>query len=185
MKKLNTLFIVIFLCVFSSMIFGQTYSISGIVFYDNSATSPIEGCTVYCGDGQGSVLWTTTTNATGNYCFDSLNSNLTDAVYWVGTSQIDEPYGVTNSSDALIIQQHFIGQLTLTGIRAKAADVNGSGYINTVDAQEVTYRFVGLQYNFVADWVLWDVEVTFPPSGDASVDIPALIYGDVDGSYFP
>ncbi len=155
------------------------YALSGTVTYDNTAHTPMTNTTVYLKLGSATVA-TTTTNASGAYTF----SNLSPGAYHV-TAATSKVAGGFNSNDALLINKHFVGIASLTGLRAVAGDVNGIGGINATDALLVSRRFVNLITTFPAgDWVFEANNVTITNSNMVN-NFKALCVGDVNGSYTP
>jgi hypothetical protein len=64
--------------------------------------------------------------------------------------------------------------------------VNGSGYINAVDALWCARRFTGLDTTFpIGDWISEEASFYTPGIGDYPVDIKVICSGDVDGSHQP
>ena len=82
---------------------------------------------------------------------DGLTYNLSNAVlnFKVSTSGSSAALGdinadgKINSSDALMVLQHAVGQRTLTGNAKTAADVNKDGIINSTDALKILQFAVG------------------------------------------
>lgn len=62
--------------------------------------------------------------------------------------------GEVNSSDALSVLLHSIGQVLLTGDRFVAADVNGDGSVNSSDALEILFYSVGKIDSFSVEYVV-------------------------------
>ncbi len=151
--------------------------IHGHVNYDNQDLTPMDTTPVMLYSG-GTLLSTFLTNQEGFYHFTELPPGTYNLS---GTSS--KPWGGANSADAMIIMQHFVHYLTLTGIRAKAADVTASNGINSLDALTVARRFVGFISSFPAgDWVFETPSVVIPYPGTYIKDFKAICYGDVNGS---
>ena len=96
--------------------------------------------------------------------------------------------GGVNATDALMIARHFVSEDSLDLLAQQAADVDGSGYINSTDALFAMQYFAGLfsQFPSLQSWVLGGgtIEVT-SSSGATNLLLPALCTGDVDGSFTP
>jgi len=91
-----------------------------------------------------------------------------------------------NSADALIIARHFVGLDTLTGLQLIAAEVDSSGFINTLDAMAVQQRFVGMISSFpTGDMVFEQDTVTLSDTTTVNVDLCGLFCGDANASYIP
>ena len=174
------------------------YIISGSFKYDNTAGTPMTNSTVQ--------LWTTasinnaaqrvtstTTDANGNYTLDvsevtfgsiSKQPLPNGEYYLVGIT--NKPWGGVNAVDALAIARSFTGAAPLTGLRLKAADVNGSNTINSLDALTTTRRFGGIipSFSVVGNWAYETQSVVWNGT-PINKNLKALVYGDVNGSYTP
>jgi hypothetical protein len=157
---------------------GRT--LCGTLTYDNVSATALNNCTVQLKQGN-QVIAQTTTDATGFYQFN----NPEPGTYTLDATST-KAWGSVNTTDALLILQHFLQINVLTGVRVAGADVNGSHYVNTADALITQKRFVGLQSSFVVgDWVFEHPTVVVTGSGNIVKDFKGLCYGDVDGSYIP
>ena len=101
--------------------------------------------------------------------------------------RISRPWGGVNSSDALLVLQHYSGAAALTGLPLLASDVNGSQTVNASDALLIARRFSGMVSSCpVADWL---TDLTGPsqarPYGSAPIPISTICAGDVNASYIP
>jgi hypothetical protein len=87
-----------------------------------------------------------------------------------------------NISDAVAILKHIVGIETVSGFAAVAADVDQSGSVNITDAVEVLKMIVGLTSTAkllaVDSSGASDLTVS-----SGTVDLTAVVLGDVDGSY--
>ncbi|MBE0640826.1 MAG: carboxypeptidase regulatory-like domain-containing protein, partial [Bacteroidales bacterium] len=156
-------------------------TISGQVTYDNLAGTPMSNVTVYLNNDSKAVVATTTTNASGYYSFPPV----VNGMYTI-TATTNKAWGGVNSTDALAIMQHFIKIDSLEGLALMAADVDGSGFINTTDAFNAARRFAQLINSFpVGDWVFEEKTVTLDENDMVTVDFMALCYGDVNRSHVP
>jgi hypothetical protein len=96
----------------------------------------------------------------------------------------NKAWGGVNSNDSLLITRHFTGAITLTGLRLKAADVNASNTINSLDALTAYRRFSGKISSFnVGNWVSEEKYITI--TSNTSSNVLMLCFGDVNGSYTP
>jgi len=154
-------------------------SISGTVLYDNALASPLSPAVVKAKQG-GTVVKQVNTNSQGGF----LIPGLYNGTYEV-SAQTTKDWGGANSADALIIMKYFTGITPLSALRAGAADVNASGSVNTTDALLVGRRFVHLVPSFASgDWYITkDTALVF--NNDVTVNLKAVCYGDVNGSYTP
>ncbi|MCD4680014.1 MAG: hypothetical protein K8S00_06470 [Bacteroidales bacterium] len=182
-KKITTYFVFLCLSGLISVAIGQNDTIKSLLLYESYPNARIDGATVYLKDASFNIIATTTTD-TGmnvNCSFPGLSAG----TYYVGVSYINKPWGYSNSTDAMMIQQHFVGIITLTGLPLIAADVwYQIGVINTDDAWAVMRRFTHSIPNFLPwrpdDWVVnidYQVVIT---SGNEFLPIYTRCYGDVN-----
>jgi hypothetical protein len=158
---------------------GQN-QVTGTFKYNNTPQTPMTNSIVECRDANNVVLMTAATDATGAYTM----SGMTNGTYTV-TGVTSKPWGGVNSVDALGIARSFTGAAPLVGLRVKAADVNGSNTINSLDALTTSRRFSGSIASFtVGNWAYEAVPTTVA-GGVTTRNIMALAYGDVNGSYQP
>jgi hypothetical protein len=146
--------------------------------YDNTISTPLSDVSVLLFDDD-DRYWQTETDAHGNFAFNNIPENN----YTINVV-CHKPWGGVNSTDALLIERHFIGLTPLTGLRLLAADVNGSGTVNAADALLVAQRFTQVINSFPAgDWIFEDA--SFKLISDKMILVRGLCYGDVNGSYIP
>ena len=182
MKKITTLLVFLLMSGSVSISIGQTYTLSGnVVYYYNYY--PVDSCRAYLKDSTSTKIeWTNVSSSTAAYSF----SNLAPGKYYVGIDSCWSKYwGGSNSTDALMIMQHFLGIITLSGLSLLAADVDGPNYVNTLDAVWVQQRFVWMVDYFPAgDWVL-NVDTLVDLSGDQTQNILTACFGDVNHTASP
>lgn len=157
---------------------SPVYQLTGRMSYNNTISTPINNSTVNLTQNN-TVVATTTTDADGNYTF-------TDVVQgdYAVNGAITKPWGGGNATDALLILRHFVSLQQLVNLPKYAADVNGNGYINSLDALLVAKRFTQSINSFPAgDWVTEDPSITLDQN--TIMDVLALCMGDVNGSYVP
>lgn len=153
--------------------------ITGLVYYLNNWLTPMNKTDVNLIQG-GSIVHTTQTDGSGFYHFVSLM----DGTYIIDGGS-NKPWGGGNSADALIIMQHFVGIVNLTGVHLLAADVSADSIVNTLDALYVAQRFVGMTYTFPAgDWI-FEKDTIVLAGQDQTYNFGALCFGDVNSSYIP
>ncbi|MFZ9968808.1 MAG: beta strand repeat-containing protein [Bacteroidia bacterium] len=157
-----------------------TYSISGTLTYNNTASTPMTNSLVRAKDSTGAIVGTDSTDATGAYSIPALPS---------GTYTLEgvtsKPWGGVNATDALGINRHFTGAVPLVGLRLGAADVNGSNSVNSSDALTTNRRFSGGISSFsVGNWYTDRPSVSVS-GANATQDFKMLAYADVNGSYVP
>lgn len=165
------------------------YEISGIISYANSASTPMNNCTVYLLSGS-DTLAQTISLANGSYSF----TNLIPGTYSVIVKTSKLFGGITGGADALGTLRHFVGMPPiLTGIRLRAADLNGDNHITPVDALINTRRFVNQIPSYrppwvtppgVPDWIFDDVLITITNTS-VTANIKSICAGDVNANYIP
>jgi hypothetical protein len=154
--------------------------ISGVVSYANTPATLLSNVTVKLVQGT-NVIDSTITTSAGYYSF----SNVPGGTYSIVCST-SKPWGGVNSTDGLMITHHFVGLTVLSGINLKAGDVNNSSTVNAVDAQLCAKRFVGIINSFDAgNWAFEQPSLTISTTLNQTVNIKALCFGDVNGSFIP
>ncbi len=154
--------------------------INGVISYDNTNSSLIDSALVTLRDGAGSVIQTTHSDLNGHYIF----TGLLPGAYNVSATP-NWPWGGVNSEDALRIIFHYNHIILLTGVKEKAADVNGDNAINSIDALMVVKRFVMQILSFpVGDWACEANPINVNTTMVVN-NFKVLCYGDVTGSYNP
>ncbi|MCX6271845.1 MAG: cohesin domain-containing protein [Bacteroidetes bacterium] len=158
--------------------------ITGLVKYDNSFLTPLGNVWVIRKTSSNVVIDSTLTQiGVGDYWFRCLtggtyNLSARTTIPWAGTA--------VNASDALMVAQTAVGQITLSALRTKAADVNNNGALNATDALIIMRRFVGLIPSFsIADWQFETIPAAVVSSGEVTRSFFAICAGDVNGSYLP
>ncbi|MCX6269788.1 MAG: C10 family peptidase [Bacteroidetes bacterium] len=157
-----------------------TNQLTGTLTYNNLINTPLNGTKVYLKTGSLAVD-STTTNTGGGFIFNNVIP---------GTHTLDarctKSWGGVNATDALKIMRHFVQYDTLAGLKKITADLDGSGYVNTVDALLAMRRYVGIVNLFsIGDWVFEHPSFSMPGAGVLTVNFKGLCSGDVDGSYNP
>lgn len=156
-------------------------NISGRFYYPNQDSTPLNNTTVYAYNIAGYNQDSTITDVSGDYSISSLPLDSYSII-----ANIDKIWGGVNANDALVIMMHFAGMTNLTGLQLEVADVDMSGFVNTLDALMCAQRFVGMIYSFPAgDWA-HDID-TLLIDGTAPVfyNFEGLCYGDVNRSFIP
>ena len=159
---------------------NSLFSITGEITYDDTlnphqALSDVE---LYLTTSSGEPEDSTITDQNGEYSIDYISSGN----YFLQPS-CSNVWGGGNSTDALMIMQYFVNLYNLSGLKLKAADVDGSGYINAMDALYVAQRFVLIINSFPAgDWIFESDSITIINS-NVIRNLKGLCTGDVDGSY--
>ncbi len=156
-------------------------NIYGNVHYDNNVKSAMNNSNVFLQNVSGDQLGATVSDANGDFVFDTLLSGL-----YTFDASTSKAWGGVNSTDALGIMRHFVAFDTLYGIRLAAADVLASGFVNTLDALACAQRFTLTITSFPSgDWLFQADTVTLLSGKDTTVEVIAICFGDIDGSYLP
>ncbi|MBN3035381.1 MAG: carboxypeptidase regulatory-like domain-containing protein, partial [Bacteroidales bacterium] len=178
--------------------------LQGTVKYHNNSHTPMNNVTVRLKDGA-SVIATTTTDPTGYFSFASVAAGN----YSIEVETV-KAWGGGNSTDALAIQRTAIAPVSPFPwwipdlFIDNVGDVNESGNLSSLDALLVKQRTVHLISSFPAgEWAFWKDDgdningvnfintspyVAYMPythSSPVTLDIRAMCYGDVNGSYLP
>ena len=157
-----------------------TYSVSGTLAYNNTASTPMTNSLVRAKDSTGAIVGSDSTDATGAYSILALPSGT-----YTLEGATSKPWGGVNASDALAMNRHFSGSVPLVGLRLGAADVNGNGAVNASDALTTNRRFSGGLTSFsVGNWITERPSVLVS-GANATQDLKMLSYADVNGSYAP
>ena len=154
-----------------------TMQLSGNVWYNNVIMTDMENALMEIFDFTGSPIANTTTTSSGFYNFGSFTSGN----YTMEITPAD-PWGGVNSTDALLILNHFAHIDTLEGMELAAADVNYSQTVNGTDALFVMKRYATLISSFPSgDWLYNTANLTI--NGNQVVnDLAMLCFGDVNSS---
>ncbi|MFZ4399429.1 MAG: Kelch repeat-containing protein [Bacteroidales bacterium] len=153
---------------------------SGNIKYANIGANPIKNAAMVIKNFSDSTIATTSSNSSGLYTFSSFSSgnykmNITPTAAWSGV----------NSTDALLILNHFAQITPLTGIYLAAADVNNSHSINGTDAMFVMRRYSGLITSFPAGDYLYNTDSISVNGNQVTNNLKMICYGDVNASYAP
>jgi len=156
-----------------------TTLLSGNVWYNGTLTD-MENALMEIFDFGGSPVENTTTNGSGYYSF----SSFTSGNYTMDITP-DDVFGGVNSTDALLILNHFAHIDTLEGMELAASDVNYSQTVNGTDALFVMKRYTGMISSFPSgDW-LYNTENLTINGNQVVSDFAMLCFGDVNSSYTP
>ncbi len=170
-------------CQISDQVFitiDMSRNIFGYVTYDNTASTPMTNVRIEVRTAQNVAVDTAYTDTQGHYTFTDLPTGS-----FILKGFTDKPFGGVNSTDALLILKHFVQMQLLTGHKLPASDVDGTNYINAIDALYVSKRFTGQLSSFITgDWYFSPQSFTIP-TNVAQFDIKSLVYGDANGSYNP
>jgi len=159
---------------------ATSYALSGTIKYPATTPTALAGITVTLKNSAGTVLGTTTTNASGSYSF----SNLSNGNYTLEPSTTKAWGGVT-AADVLLYRKHIANISLLDGIFLASGDVNASGSLTAADVLLVKKRIGAIVNSFVVgDWLFNNLPVTIN-SGNVTQDFNGLCFGDANASYVP
>ena len=155
-------------------------SLSGQLKYDNELSSPISNTEVFLRNFNGQKIDSVWTNSSGSYLFDLIEPG----IYLLSYS-INKDWGGVNATDALNVLRHFAQMTILEGLKLKAADVNASNTVNSIDALLIAKRFVALISNFVTgSWYTKTDTISLGTLPQVR-NFTTICYGDVNGSFIP
>lgn len=155
--------------------------LGGQVNYFNTAQTPMTLSSLQLWQGQ-QLRYTAAVQSNGSFDIPQ-----TDPGLYTLRIQTSKPWGGVNATDALLVSRHFTNLLVLGGLNYKAADVNGSGLLNSTDALNISRRFAVITSGFsVGDWALSVDSISLGTRGTRdTLYLGVLCYGDVNGSYSP
>jgi len=155
-------------------------TVTGVLQYDNTASTPLNSTTVYLKTQGGSIMETATTDASGNFLF-----NTVDGVY-VLDANCTKTWGGVGLPDVIQLRRFIASQLTPTSLQSKAGDVNKS---NNLSVQDVIFMRQKIALLNPSQWTISDYVYDTPTvtvSGSNIVqNIKSLCGGDVNNSFVP
>ena len=164
-----------------SMLPVSARTISGTMLYDGNAEYAMEGSTVMVKDFADSLLYQTTTDATGHFSFDTISYL---GAKKIGFAPVVDVESTITTADALAVMLHYVHESMLTGNRLEAADVNGSLTVNGTDALLIQKRYVNQIETFPMGDMYYSLYDSVAYNNYAAdLTITALCYGDVNASY--
>jgi len=156
------------------------YILNGTITYPNTSSTPLSAVSINLKNSSGTVIGTTTTNASGLYTF----TNVANGSYTFEPSTAKAWGGVT-ASDVLLYKKHIGNIAFLQGIFLASGDVNASGGLSAADVLLVKKRIGSLINSFVVgNWLFNNTAVTVN-GGNVTQNFNGLTYGDANGSYTP
>ena len=156
-------------------------NISGLVTYDNAASTPMNGTTVNLKTQAGAVVETATANASGNFSIYAI-----DGVYVLDASSA-KAWGGLNLQDVINTRKRISNLLTFTALQNKTADVNQSNSVNLQDPIVMRQKVAGitpLPTWKIANYVFETPTVTVN-GANVVQNIKSLAGGDVNNSFTP
>jgi hypothetical protein len=162
---------------FDNIEIGSTATLTGLLRYNNSASTGLTNSNVRLLAGTAQIS-SATTGTGGAYTINAIPSGS-----YTVTGATTKPWGGVTGADALVISRHFSGAVPLVGLRLKAGDVNNNTAVNSQDALLVSRRFAGIVSSFTAgNWAFEALPVNIT-AGTVTQNLLGLCYGDVNGSY--
>ncbi|NBU70686.1 MAG: hypothetical protein EBS53_04430 [Bacteroidetes bacterium] len=184
----------------------QGKTLSGTLRYDNATTSPVNDARIRLVDAQNQVT-TAEVNSQGGYFFP----NLPDGTYSVSIDTIRKAAGGITSADVTMINNYRLNRAASplasgtasANLRLRAADVStsdgltASGGIDSItiqDAQAAQRKAGSLSTNnfsfeMASPQRIWAVPANASSvvinGSDVNLDLTAISYGDVNGSFSP
>jgi uncharacterized protein (TIGR02145 family) len=153
---------------------------SGNLRYDNSLNTPLAGVPIHLKTLLGNIIASDTSDSSGYYELTGYqNGN------YVLDASINYLPGGVNSTDALFVQRHFTSLITLSALRRSAGDVNGSSVTNGTDALLIQRWSTGVISVMPAGTFTTDRPTLNAIGNPIVMNMKALSYGDVNGSYNP
>ena len=153
---------------------------NGSIKYANTGANPIKNASLTIKNYAGTTIASTTSNTSGNYSFTAFPSG-----YYKLSVEPAAAWGGVNSSDALLILNHFAMLTNLTGMNLAAADVNASNTINGTDALFVMKRYAGMISSFPSGNYLHHSDTVYTNGNQITNNLKMICYGDVNASYEP
>ena len=157
-----------------------TTTMNGVIKYANTGSNLIKNATMVIKNFQDTVIATTASNTSGLYTFSSFPSGS-----YKMTITPAAPWGGVNSTDALLVLNHFAQINLLTGLNLSAADVNNSHTINGTDALFIMKRYSGLITSFPSGDYLYHSDTVIVNGNQITNNIRMICYGDVNASNTP
>ena len=154
--------------------------ITGDLRYDNTNQTPLAGVPVHLKTLLGNIVASDTTDSSGNYDMASYSNGnyLLDAA-------VNYTWGGVNSTDALQVTRYFTSLVSLSPLRIKVGDVNGSGITNSGDALLINRRITGLISSFSVGNFVSNLPSVNALGIPWVANLRALSTGDVNGTYNP
>ncbi len=168
-------------CVDSATVTISGSSISGTLSYDNVQNTSLCSSKIYLKTLNGAIVDSTLTDINGGFRICSVPNGS-----YKLTAKVTTPWGGVNAVDALQALKHFVAIQTLSGLKIKAADVNGNNYVNSIDALMIQKRYIGFINSFpIQDWLYSEPEIQISNMESYTVNVKALCAGDCNASYQP
>jgi hypothetical protein len=160
---------------FTKSVINSGGSISGRVFYSGNMEKPLNNISVKLKNTSTNEISNVKSDSSGFYSFSAAAGS------YILTAESSGGWSGVNATDALLVMKYCIGEIPLSPLQLKAADVNMDGFVNATDAMLIARRSIGLINSFVlGDWVFDSAAISL--SNDILVNINGLCTGDVNGN---
>ena len=154
--------------------------ITGDLKYDNNNQTPLAGVPVHLKTLLGNIVASDTTDATGGYEMSGYNNG-----NYVLDANVNYAWGGVNSTDALQVTRFFTSLISLSPLRIRVGDVNGSGITNSGDALLINRRITGLIPSFSVGNFVNNLPSISASGNPIAANLRVLSTGDVNGTYNP
>jgi len=154
--------------------------ITGDLKYDNNNQTSLAGVPVHLKTLLGNIVASDTTDATGGYEMSGYNNG-----NYVLDANVNYAWGGVNSTDALQVTRFFTSLITLSPLRIRVGDVNGSGITNSGDALLINRRITGLIPSFSVGNFVNNLPSVSASGNPIAANLRVLSTGDVNGTYNP
>jgi C1A family cysteine protease len=154
------------------------YSLSGIMQYDDSLQSPAIGVSLSLRDATGRAVDSIITDSTGYYRFE----NLASGAYHLHVDSSENSFGNVNSTDALAVALHLIGNAAfqLSGAALAAADANADQTIDSLDVAAIQQHTVFMPGVIGNPLLVVDPSAITISAGDVIHNVKVRGRGDVN-----
>lgn len=154
--------------------------IKGTITYHEEL--PMSDITIYLYDNNYTFVDSAITNSNGKYIFEDMPYG----EYILHVNIDMAPTGV-DMDDAYLVEQHLLGNDTLTAFEYYAADVDGDGIVTWDDYYAITDWWLTFGIPFpVGEWKCEDLSISFYCTDEGQDnDAKVTETGDVDGEGYP
>ncbi len=154
--------------------------ITGDLKYDNNNQTSLAGVPVHLKTLLGNIVASDTTDSAGVYDMTGYNNG-----NYVLDPIVNYVPGGINSTDALQVTRFFTSLISLSPLRIRVGDVNGSGITNSGDALLINRRITGLIPSFSVGNFVNNLPSVSASGNPIAANLRVLSTGDVNGTYNP
>ena len=171
-----------------SIWFMFSYSYSGIANPPIKGTityheqTGVENMQLFLSDINNNIIDSAITNSNGEYIFSNINFG-----DYTLSANLDQISSGVDLEDAYLIEQHLLGNDTLSDFQLYSADVNGDDSVTWDDYYIITDWWLTYGIPFPAgDWKFQELNIAFYSSADGNNnDTKVTSTGDVNGGGLP